>query len=57
MDMMGISYPAINGDYFPYHAWSGPDFDPEVQDVAITTAPRLCSQGCLKRGSSYRRVI
>ena len=39
MDMMGISYPAkkANGDPFPYHAWSGPDIDPEVQDVAITT--------------------
>jgi len=39
MDMMGISYPAkkANGDPFPYHAWSGPDIDPNVQDVAITT--------------------
>ena len=39
MDMMGISYPAkkSNGDYFPYHAWSGPDIDPNVQDVEITT--------------------
>ena len=39
MDMMGISYPAkkSDGDYFPYHAWSGPDVDPQVQDVAITT--------------------
>ena len=39
MDMMGISYPAKNSDgvYFPYHAWSGPDIDPEEQDVAITT--------------------
>jgi hypothetical protein len=39
MDMMGISWPAhkSNGDPFPYHAWSGPDIDPEVQDVEITT--------------------
>jgi hypothetical protein len=39
MDMMGISYPAIKptGEPYPYHAWSGPDFDPEVQDVEITS--------------------
>lgn len=39
MDMMGISWPAhkSNGDPFPYHAWTGPDFDPDVQDVEITT--------------------
>ncbi len=39
MDMMGMSWPAhkSNGDPFPYHAWSGPDIDTEVQDVAITT--------------------
>ncbi len=39
MDMMGISWPAMkeNGDPFPYHAWSGPDSDPEVQDVEITS--------------------
>jgi hypothetical protein len=39
MDMMGISYPALKptGEPYPYHAWSGPDFDPEVQDVEITT--------------------
>jgi hypothetical protein len=39
MDMMGMSWPAhkSSGDPFPYHAWSGPDADPEVQDVAITT--------------------
>ena len=38
MDMMGISWPAhkSNGDPFPYHAWSGPDIDPDVQDVEIT---------------------
>ena len=36
---MGISYPALKptGEPYPYHAWSGPDFDPEVQDVEITT--------------------
>ena len=39
MDMMGISWPAkkASGDPFPYHAWSGPDADPEVQDVEITS--------------------
>ena len=39
MDMMGISWPAkkSSGDPFPYHAWSGPDFDPDVQDVHITS--------------------
>ena len=39
MDMMGMSWPAhkSSGDPFPYHAWSGPDSDPEVQDVPITT--------------------
>ena len=39
MDMMGISWPAMksNGDPFPYHAWSGPDMDPEEQDVEITS--------------------
>jgi hypothetical protein len=39
MDMMGMSWPAMkpNGDPYPYHAWSGPDSDPETQDVAITT--------------------
>ena len=39
MDMMGVSWPAhkSTGDPFPYHAWSGPDLDPAVQDVEITT--------------------
>ena len=40
MDMMGMSWPARKngvGDPFPYHAWSGPDADPEVQDVEITS--------------------
>ena len=39
MDMMGMSWPAhkSNGDPFPYHAWSGPDADPAVQDVEIST--------------------
>jgi len=39
MDMMGVSYPAkkSNGDSYPYHAWSGPDVDPNEQDVEITT--------------------
>ena len=25
-----------NGDYYPYHAWSGPDEDPQVNERAIT---------------------
>ena len=39
MDMMGISWPAMKstGEPFPYHAWSGPDFDPAEQDVEITS--------------------
>ena len=39
MDMMGISWPAHkeDGTPFPYHAWTGPDIDPEVQDVEITS--------------------
>ncbi|MDP6870033.1 MAG: M28 family peptidase [Candidatus Poseidoniaceae archaeon] len=39
MDMMGMSWPAKKGgtgDFFPYHAWSGPDANPDVQDVEIT---------------------
>ena len=35
MDMMGMSWPAKKngvGDPFPYHAWSGPDLNPDVQD-------------------------
>ncbi len=39
MDMMGISWPAYKptGEPYPYHAWSGPDIDPDEQDVAITS--------------------
>ena len=39
MDMMGVSWPAVKptGEPYPYHAWSGPDFDPDVQDVEITS--------------------
>jgi len=39
MDMMGISYPALkpSGEPYPYHAWSGPDIDPDEQDVEITS--------------------
>ncbi len=38
MDMMGISWPAhkSNGDAFPYHAWSGPDDDPNEIEMEIT---------------------
>ena len=56
MDMMGISYPAkkANGDYFPYHAWSYPDFDPEVQDVAITTILDYVHRDVLKAPMDLR---
>ena len=56
MDMMGLSYPAkkSNGDYFPYHAWSGPDFDPEVQDVAITTILDYVHRDVLKAPMDLR---
>ncbi len=39
MDMMGISWPAYKptGEPYPYHAWSGPDDDPNQQDVEITS--------------------
>ncbi|MEK9730817.1 MAG: M28 family peptidase [Candidatus Poseidoniales archaeon] len=39
MDMMGISWPAYKptGEPYPYHAWSGPDSDPNQQDVEITS--------------------
>jgi len=39
MDMMGISWPAYKptGEPYPYHAWSGPDDDPNEQDVEITS--------------------
>lgn len=38
MDMMGVSWPAIkpSGEPYPYHAWSGPDEDPEVVEQPIT---------------------
>jgi hypothetical protein len=50
MDMMGMSWPAhkSNGDPFPYHAWSGPDSDPETQDVAITTILDIVHRDILK---------
>ncbi len=56
MDMMGISYPAKNSDgvYFPYHAWSGPDIDPEVQDVAITTVLDYVHRDVLKAPMDLR---
>ena len=50
MDMMGMSWPAMksSGDPFPYHAWSGPDSDPETQDVAITTILDIVHRDILK---------
>ena len=38
MDMMGVSWPALkpSGEPYPYHAWSGPDSDPDTQDVELT---------------------
>ena len=56
MDMMGISWPAVkeNGDPFPYHAWSGPDVDPEVQDVAITNVLDHVHRNILKAPMDLR---
>ena len=56
MDMMGISWPAhkSNGDPFPYHAWSGPDFDPAVQDVEITTVLEHVHRDILKAPMEMR---
>ena len=56
MDMMGISWPAVkeNGDPFPYHAWSGPDIDPEVQDVAITSVLDHVHRNILKAPMDLR---
>ena len=56
MDMMGISWPAVkeNGDPFPYHAWSGPDIDPEVQDVAITSVLDHVHRNVLKAPMDLR---
>ena len=56
MDMMGISWPAVkeNGDPFPYHAWSGPDVDPEVQDVAITSVLDHVHRNILKAPMDLR---
>ena len=51
MDMMGMSWPAKKqgtGDFFPYHAWSGPDADPDIQDVAITDVLDHVHFGILK---------
>ena len=56
MDMMGISWPAHkeNGDPFPYHAWSGPDVDPEVQDVEITSIVDHVHRNVLKAPMDLR---
>ena len=56
MDMMGISWPAVkeNGDPCPYHAWSGPDVDPEVQDVAITSVLDHVHRNILKAPMDLR---
>jgi hypothetical protein len=56
MDMMGISWPAVkeNGDPFPYHAWSGPDVDPETQDVAITSVLDHVHRNVLKAPMDLR---
>jgi hypothetical protein len=56
MDMMGISWPAhkSNGDPFPYHAWSGPDIDPNEQDVAITSVLDHVHRNVLKAPMDLR---
>ena len=50
MDMMGISWPAMkeSGEPFPYHAWSGPDADPEVDDVEISAVMDHVHRNILK---------
>ena len=50
MDMMGISWPAMkeSGEPFPYHAWSGPDTDPEVDDVGISAVMDHVHRNILK---------
>ena len=50
MDMMGISWPAYKptGEPYPYHAWSGPDIDPDVQDVEITSVLMHVHENILK---------
>ena len=50
MDMMGISWPAMkeSGEPFPYHAWSGPDVDPEVDDVEISAVMDHVHRNILK---------
>ena len=57
MDMMGMSWPAHKngvGDPFPYHAWSGPDSDPDVQDVEITTVLEHVHWNVLKAPMTLR---
>jgi len=56
MDMMGISWPAhkANGDPFPYHAWSGPDLDPNTQDVEITSVLEHVHREILKAPMDLR---
>lgn len=56
MDMMGMSWPAHkeNGDPFPYHAWSGPDADPDVQDVEITSVLDHVHRNILKAPMDLR---
>ena len=56
MDMMGISWPALkeSGDPFPYHAWSGPDTDPEVDELAITEVMDHVHRNILKAPMDLR---
>ena len=56
MDMMGISWPAhkSTGEPFPYHAWSGPDFNPDEQDVEITTVLEHVHRDILKAPMDLR---
>lgn len=56
MDMMGISWPAVKdtGEPFPYHAWSGPDTDPEVDELAITEVMDHVHRNVLKAPMDLR---
>jgi len=56
MDMMGISWPAVKdtGEPFPYHAWSGPDNDPSVDELAITEVMDHVHRNILKAPMDLR---
>ena len=56
MDMMGVSWPALKdtGEPFPYHAWSGPDNDPSVDELPITEVMDHVHRNILKAPMDLR---